>query len=98
MSRRRRPGERELPNVLTGNTRMPQPSLQPPQPRCIRNIDWSKSSEELLKVPTRTIYVPLLPEDREEFEMANSEYIHDGRGDSGWDRGKSTMLSSQMYL
>ena len=78
MFKRRRPGETKFPNALTGDTRKPQQSLQPPR-RQYPRIDWSNSPEELKKVKPCPIYVPPLPEYRDEFELTNSDCLHDGR-------------------
>ena len=70
---RRGKGEWESENRET-KIRPLQPSLQPPRlvyPR----IDWSKPKT----ATTRPIYVPPLPEEREEFERINYMYINDGR-------------------
>ena len=61
---RRRKGEREPRNIET-RIRPLQPLLQPPRiiyPR----IDWDNPQTDL--VYTKPMYIPPLPEDREEFE------------------------------
>ena len=72
---RRRKGEHQSRNIET-RIRPLQPSLQPPRiiyPR----IDWSNPN--INAVITRPMYVPPLPEDREQFEMDNWMWLHDRR-------------------
>ena len=75
---RRRHGEREPRNRPTGDIRPLQPTLQQPR-RGYSQIEWSEPEAMSTALPPRPTYVPLIPEDREEFERQNWMYIHNGR-------------------
>ena len=67
---RRQPNECEPKHRPTGNICPQQPSLQQPR-RVYPRIDWSQASALAMTTTPRSIYVEPLPEDREEFEIAN---------------------------
>ena len=75
---RRRHGEREPRNRLTGDIRPLQPTLQQPR-RGYSQIEWSEPEAMSTALPPRPTYVPPRPKDREEFERQNWMYIHNGR-------------------
>ena len=72
---RRKKGEHK-PRNIDIRIRSPQPSLQTPRVR-YGMIDWNNPNGNVNRV--RPMYVPPLPEDREQFLLENSQWIHDGR-------------------